>query len=753
MRISSRLISYLLLCSTVMILCLAGIHYYAGRSAVERESEKVGYEVSERLAALLANPLYEFDRKTVENILRAEFLKPEVAAVLVWNKNHSKVINGFRRYNGMIKTCHTQPAGKNILYVIKPIIQQNSSYGKMKLGNIEVCIDRSAVYGRFFKEFLVRIAEVSLLVIMIVLISGLVVNKSIVQPLDALYSAMEKIRKEAPDILTENTMESALEPLHKVKSSFPELMSIMNRFTEMLRTVFRNQKALQVSEKNISITLDSIRDAVITTDANSKVTRINPAASEILHLRDEDIVGKDISKCITLFRLGENDSEEELELGVNSVSDPSSPLNKSNTVLIKGENGENMELLISCAPIKSSDKVLGSVIVMRDVTEQRKMQTQLHQSQKMESLGQLAGGMAHDFNNMLCGIIGAAELLKIKTDNKEMLEYIELILNASSRAGELTHSLLTFSRKKEIVFSVVDIHDVIDETVGIVRRTFDKKINIKVEKCAENSKIRGDATLLQNSFMNICINARDAMPDGGELNLSTTNVDFDSAYCENSPYSVKPGEYIEISIRDTGSGMEQKELKKIFEPFYTTKPRGKGTGLGLSMVYSAMADHYGTVTVYSELQHGTVFHLYLPVAKESENRGKDDQIFYGSGLILVVDDEEMIRKMSKKILESFGYSVLLAENGKEGAEVYRENKEKIDAVILDAVMPVMNGFECLKEIRKINTDAKVLLASGFVQEKTREDIETSGICGFIQKPYRKAVLSKAVFDTVRKNKS
>jgi len=393
--------------------------------------------------------------------------------------------------------------------------------------------------------------------------------------------------------------------------------------------------------------------------------------------------------------------------------------------------------------------------ISRDITErkqaeerQSKLAEQLHQSQKMDAIGQLAGGIAHDFNNLIAGIIGFSELLQV-TENlsEKQQKYITNIITSADRAGNLTKKLLTFSHRGIKVSTAVNCVKIISDTIEILKRTIDKKINISFDNKAEETFIIGDDSILQNAFLNISINAAHAMPEGGNLIFSIENIYLDRNYCDFSPFNILPGEFLEISIRDTGTGMPQGTMSRIFEPFFTTKEQGKGTGLGLSMVYAAVQEHSGSINVYSEVGRGTEFRIYLPLSKETESSERiSDSLTQGSGTILLIDDEELIRISAAALLKSMGYIVMQAENGKHGIEIFAEHHKGIDLIILDMIMPVMGGRESFRKFREINPHIPILIASGFAREEDMTLLKEQGISGFLQKPFRSAELSDKVSD-------
>ncbi len=396
-------------------------------------------------------------------------------------------------------------------------------------------------------------------------------------------------------------------------------------------------------------------------------------------------------------------------------------------------------------------KLSGFSGIMRDITERRELEVQLRQSQKMDVIGQLAGGIAHDFNNMLGGIIGSAELLALKTeDNPSLKKYADMILKGAERASDLTRNLLAYSRKAKFITKLTDVHEPIKEAVALLERTIDRRITIKTELNASPSQITGDPTLLQNAVMNLGINARDAMTDGGTIHFRTENTFLDEHYCSTHP-GIVPGEYIEIEVSDTGAGIPGEIINRIFEPFFTTKKFGQGTGLGLAAVYGTVKEHRGEINVYSESGLGTVFKIFLPLDSSPENfiAAESEQPEAGTGLILLIDDEAIIRNIAHAQLTHLGYEVHLAEDGESGIDIFTRERDQIALVILDLVMPKISGQETLRRLLAIDPGVKVLIASGFNYHEGENELSGLGAAGFIQKPFQLLKLSRAVVQALK----
>jgi signal transduction histidine kinase/CheY-like chemotaxis protein len=364
---------------------------------------------------------------------------------------------------------------------------------------------------------------------------------------------------------------------------------------------------------------------------------------------------------------------------------------------------------------------------------------QLIHAQKMEAVGTLAGGIAHDFNNILLVITGYCELLLMAMRATDQhYASVRVIQKAAFRAADLVKQMLTFSRASETNPAPMKLNLQIKDEVSLLDRTIPKTIEIRMDLEPELKMINADSTQIDQIVLNLAINARDAMPEGGMLTLRARNVILDEDYCSRN-LEVSPGEYVELSVSDTGTGMEKSVQERIFEPFFTTKDPGSGTGLGLSMVFGIVKAHGGHITCHSEPGAGTTFSVYFPVAEEARE-AKDGLMeksdHTGNETILIVDDEEMIRKFAGEMLEIIGYTVITAENGLKALEIYSQQAETIDLVILDLNMPIMNGVECLEAMAGINPGVKALIATGYwVDSETKERLAKHAK-GLISKPFK-----------------
>ncbi len=404
-----------------------------------------------------------------------------------------------------------------------------------------------------------------------------------------------------------------------------------------------------------------------------------------------------------------------------------------------------VEMTIRGARFTDADYLL---IIARDITERRKaeedrvkLENQLRQAQKMEAIGTLAGGVAHDFNNILTAIIGYGSLLRQRMgQDSPFKSYIDDILTAAQRAANLTRSLLAFSRKQEITLRQENLNEIVQRIDKLLLRVIGEDIEFKSISADEELPIMADSSQIEQVLMSLATNARDAMPDGGVLTLRTERADIKGKL---SGSTVPPGEYAVLSVSDTGTGMDEETKKRIFEPFFTSKEIGKGTGLGLSIAYGIIKQHDGEITVYSEPGKGTTFKVYLKLVKTRAKSAEAAPIAApvgGAETILVAEDDLHVRRFVRSILEEYGYTVIEAVDGEDAVDKFRENKERIQLLILDVIMPKKNGKEAYEEIRKVRSDVPVLFSSGY----TADIIGKKGILeegfNFISKPISSSLL-------------
>ncbi|MGL1903769.1 MAG: PAS domain S-box protein [Fibrobacterales bacterium] len=490
--------------------------------------------------------------------------------------------------------------------------------------------------------------------------------------------------------------------------------------------------------------INSMPSILIGVDNNSTITQWNNTAEQKMGIATESALHKPLIEVIPSLA----DEIERIKLAIQSGTV------QSNQNQVLDEQGNTRCENITIYPLTTNDAE-GAVILIDDVTKEYEVEQELNQARKMDAIGQLAGGVAHDFNNMLGVITAAAGMIQKPERNldEKALKFVEMICTAADRSAELTKKLLAFGRKGNILSTPTDIHSIIEDTVAIFNRTIDKKVNIVVLQNAHNSMVIGDESALQNAILNLGLNASQAMPDGGELVIETRDIYLNETYCTSSTFHIEPGDYIEIDVRDTGCGIAFPNTHKIFEPFFTTKKQGEGTGLGLASVYGTIQDHHGTISVTSEIGVGSVFQVCFPCSvdavKEVENKKSQ---FRGTGQVLLVDDEELIRITAKDSLEDMGYTVFLAENGLEALDLFTQKHLEIDVVIMDMIMPVMNGSEAFFKMKEIDAYCSIIISSGYTKDENLNELREAGLAGFIQKPFRNEELGQLLSDVAKKSK-
>ena len=395
--------------------------------------------------------------------------------------------------------------------------------------------------------------------------------------------------------------------------------------------------------------------------------------------------------------------------------------------------------------------------VTRDITERKQAEAErerlssaLRQSEKLSAVGQLAGGVAHDFNNQLTAVLGGAEhLVETLTDPAQRL-IAQDILVAATRSAELTRKLLAFARKGQMQRTPVDLHALIGEVTSVLARSIDRRITVETRLLAPRARVQGDPTSLQSAILNLALNARDAMPEGGRLLLETAEA-MVSAADAATLFELPPGEYLVMAVSDNGTGMTKETQARLFEPFFTTKPLGRGTGMGLASVYGTVRAHAGTVNVYSELGKGSTFRLYLPLAEVGaapKGRSLEALPVLPTRRVLVVDDEPLVREQLARALTELGHIVTTVTGGRAALERLQQDPAACDLVVLDVVMPDLGGRETFRLLRACRPDLRVVVTSGFALDGDIQAILDEGARAFLQKPFLRAALARAVAEAL-----
>jgi PAS domain S-box-containing protein len=499
---------------------------------------------------------------------------------------------------------------------------------------------------------------------------------------------------------------------------------------------------MRAAEKRLWDVLDNTRAVVFVKDLKGRYTLVNRQLEADTGFKRAQVLGKtdfDLFPRQTAERLREDDlrvieSGEVIQVEGATEFPTGTRVYISSKFPLRDRNG----------------RIDGLCGVATDITERKQLEMQLRHSQKLDAVGRLASGIAHDFNNMLTGILASTELVGMllpATHNHDIDEALDRIIHASERAAELTRKLIVFSREAHRPAERVDVHGVIQGAVELLRRDIDRPIRIELQLGASTPIVVGDPTRLQAAMLDLGLNARDAMLDGGTLTISTRDLELDEAGCRHSSFSLQPGNYVEITVRDTGVGMNEATVERIFEPFFTTKAVGRG--LGLAAVHGTVVEHSGAIEVHSRVGQGTRIVLRIPTTAPTTAEIMPASVPTTHNLpqlanrtVLLVDDEPLLRKTGAHMLESLGYRVVLAEDGREGVARYQEQHEQLGLVLLDMVMPKMGGQAAFEAMRAIDARVPIILCSGYAADTAVRQMLEQGLTGFLAKPYRLAQLTE-----------
>lgn len=504
------------------------------------------------------------------------------------------------------------------------------------------------------------------------------------------------------------------------------------------------ERALRASEERFRSVVEYSHDGILVFDDYSRIIYVNNKLCSILAYSSDEIVGMDVR---ILFR----DENHPILKDRSLPEDESKGFQSLYQAVLVRKDGRERHCEISASLIKGLNENATTIFQVIDITDQlraekekKQLEVQLRHAQKMEAIGTLAGGIAHDFNNLLMAIQGRVSLMLLHTPaDHPHYEHIRAIGNTIKSAANLTRQILGFARGGKYEVKPASPNDLVEKGIQIFSRT-NKGIRIDKKYDPDIRAVEVDPGQIEQVLLNLFVNAGQAMPEGGSLFLQTENVFLDADYCK--PFEVPPGDYVKISVTDTGIGIDKKFMERIFEPFFTTKEVGKGTGLGLASAYGIIKNHNGIIRVYSEKEHGSTFNVYLPASKNQAVRKTESrfELIRGNETVLIVDDEEGPMEVAELMLKELGYRVLRAKNGKEAIEVANKNIKNLDLVILDMIMPEMSGSETFDRLQEMIPGIKVLLSSGYSANILTEDIMKRGCSGFIQKPFDITQLSRKV---------
>jgi PAS domain S-box-containing protein len=501
------------------------------------------------------------------------------------------------------------------------------------------------------------------------------------------------------------------------------------------------EEDLKKSEERYRDLVENALDIIYTHDLQGNYTSVNKAGERITGYTREEILRMNLTDSVAPDYL-----ERAKQMIAHKLSGDDSETVYDLEIIAK--DGRRIAVEVNTRLVFQDGVPVGVQGIARDVTERKNLEEQLRQAQKMEAIGQLAGGVAHDFNNLLTAIGGYSELaLRQLAPDDPLRSNIEQIKKAGERSAHLTRQLLAFSRKQVLQPKVLDLNSIVSELEKMLRRLIGENINLKTILEADLGSVKADPGQIEQVIMNLVVNARDAMPGGGKLIIETKNVYLDENYA-GQHISVPTGHYVLLAVSDTGLGMDELTQQHIFEPFYTTKESGKGTGLGLSTVYGIIKQSGGDIWVYSEVGIGTTFKIYLPMVDEEarEYRRVEEarENTRGTGTILLAEDEEIVRTLTREVLETYGYTVLEASNGQMALSICEYFSEPIHLLITDIIMPEMNGRELASRVSRLHPEMKVLFMSGYTDDAALQHGILDSEISFLQKPFTPDDLARKV---------
>jgi PAS domain S-box-containing protein len=525
-----------------------------------------------------------------------------------------------------------------------------------------------------------------------------------------------------------------------------ELRALAHRYGQAVADTQAQAADLTTIQRNNEMLLTSIGEGICGLDRDGRITFANPAAARLTGWEPDELLGRSMHEQLHCTRADGTPHPSEQCPMLATLHDGAIHQVPSDRFWRK--DGTPLPVEYTSSPITQSGTLAGAVIAFRDIGERLRLESQLLQAQKLESIGRLSGGIAHDFNNLLTTIVGAAELANetLPPDHPARQD-IQIIQSATDRATALTRQLLAFARKQAIEVQVLDLNQLLLDIDRLLRRLIGADISLVTHPAPNLWPISADRNQLEQVLINLAVNARDAMPDGGKLTIETANVELDAAYAEEH-LNVKPGSYVMMAVSDTGMGMAPEVRAQIFEPFFSTKESGKGTGLGLPMSYGIVKQHGGALWVYSEVDHGTTFKVYLPRTIPAPSAPNETSVAeeppWGVETILLVEDEEPVRFLAARILRDHGYTVLDAATGDVALQLGQAHPGQIDLLLVDIVLPGIGGAQLADYLAAARPGIKVLFVSGYPEQALLHQGRLAIAAPVLPKPFAATALLRSV---------
>ncbi len=712
-------------------------------------------ELDRRIELLGAHMAEEFietgmQPEVLSGLLQAIALDPEICYVMVKSPGGDVLASRWQsRHQGAVQEYNfplSDPANSGTTEIFGPVTAQTQ--GDL-IGRFSIGVDLEPLQSRI-SRLIARTAAVVLVAIAVSLIAGYGLIGALFRR--SLSSLLAGIAAIGSGDLSRRINPRRSDEIGRIGSAFNDMAERLSATlitkehletavaerTSELKTALddrtRAQAELSDREERIRLLLESTAEAIYGLDMQGNCTFCNPAALRLLGYRAaEDLVGKNMHLLIHHTRADGSAYPVE-QCGIFSVFRTGKGVHQRDEIFWKAD-GSCMHVELWSLPIFKREELLGAVVTFLDITDRLKLEQQLLQAQKMEAIGLLAGGVAHDFNNILTAIYGYGSLLQMKIPAADPLHAnVDQLLESAERAAQLTRSLLAFSRKQVLDMKAVHLNEIVARQEKFLRRIIGEDIEMRTI-LNRDTVILADRSQIEQVLMNLSTNARDAMPKGGRLTIETDQVRITDEFVAAHGFG-SSGAYALLTVTDTGTGMDEETQRKIFDPFFTTKEVGRGTGLGMAIIYGIVTQHKGYIHVYSQVGSGTTFRIYIP-AQDGPADGqaaptKKKEIKNGTETILLAEDDHILRGFFRDLMTEFGYTVIVAEDGEDALARFRELKDQIHLCIIDMVMPKMSGKDVYEEIQKIKPGAKVIFSSGYADKGLPGGIP-AGI-DFIAKP-------------------
>jgi PAS domain S-box-containing protein len=517
------------------------------------------------------------------------------------------------------------------------------------------------------------------------------------------------------------------------------LLAIQEHAVKLEAEVEERKKA----ENKFQMLIETAPMGIVIANKQGRIADVNTQALRMFGYEREELTGRSVEILLPERLRGSHEGHRD-----NYNKDPHArPMGSGMDLFACRKDGTEFPVEISLGPLETNEGMLISSTIV-DITGRKKMEKQIRLSQRMEAIGELAGGVAHDFNNLLTVILGCADVVHdALSPEHPATKNVEMIRQAGLSAADLTRQLLAFSRQQMLQPRVLDLKEVIDKTQALLRRLIAENIEITIRLEPSLGCVKADPGQIEQVLLNLAVNARDAMPKGGRLTIEARNIELDRSY-KDDRLIVVPGRYVMLAVEDTGCGMDRETQARIFDPFFTTKELGKGTGMGLATVYGIVKQSNGYIWVYSEPSKGTVFKVYLPVIDESAQPIEQEQpevtVLRGSKTILLAEDSDSLREMAKEYLESVGYNVIASASGKDALQRAKDFDGTIHLLLTDIVMPEMSGPELAAEIASLRPGVRIIFTSGYADDAIARHGILDPRATFIQKPYRPKALARKI---------